>query len=248
MTSRAVSLLRPGLVALLAFSTLQMAPRVLSGQPAQTCTPQYTITKGTDGLVPGINDIANHCDDCDTPLALPFGFELYDHSYVSVNVSSNGRLDFECANEPKGFNVPCLPAPSNTCPYDYTIFAFSHDMRTDAGPVGCLSFPGGKCGIFTSVSGTAPNRIFNIEWRAVRYANTLDTENFEVRLYESNFFPRFDVIYGALNGVVTGDTAGVQGASATGSYSQDFCNATPPAQVSRTYNYCDLLFANDFEQ
>ena len=38
-------------------------------------------------------------------------------------------------------------------------------------------------GIFTSVSGTAPNRIFNIEWRA-QYFPGSGSANFELRLYE----------------------------------------------------------------
>ena len=36
---------------------------------------------------------------------------------------------------------------------------------------GCNGFPGATCGIFTSVTGTAPNRQFNIEWRAVHFAH-----------------------------------------------------------------------------
>ena len=71
----------------------------------------------------------------------------------------------------------CLPAPPNVGPYDYTIFPMWQDMRTDIGLSGCASFPGGTCGVFTSVSGTAPNRIFNIEWRTVYFAdNVLDGE------------------------------------------------------------------------
>ena len=57
-----------------------------------------------------------------------------------------------------------------------------------------LSLPGGTCGIFTSVSGTAPNRIFNIEWRTVYFADPNQTANHELRLYEGQ--TRFDVIYG----------------------------------------------------
>ena len=164
-----------------------------------------------------------------------------------MNVSSNGRLDFVCGNEPGGFSTSCLPAPPNICSYDFTIFPFWHDLRTDTGLSGCASLQGEACGIFTSVSGTAPNRIFNVEWRAVRFANLMDTENFEVRLYESHPFQRFDVIYGTLNDVTTDDTAGVQGDSAGGFLTEDFCNATPTSDVARSYNLCDGLFADGFE-
>ena len=59
------------------------------------CPPsQYTITDGTDAIVPGDTDTGNHCDDCDTAVTIPFPFTLYDQTFTSVNVSSNGRLDF----------------------------------------------------------------------------------------------------------------------------------------------------------
>ncbi|PYV67664.1 MAG: hypothetical protein DMG96_38645 [Acidobacteria bacterium] len=111
-------------------------------------------------------------------------------------------------------------------------------MRTDLGLSGCSGFPGGNCGIFTSVSGTTPNRIFNIEWRTVLFANNASRQNFEVRLYENpaeNL--RFDVIYATLN--TTGHdhpyVGGVQGDSGAGFFTQDFCGDTPPQNVSRTY-------------
>src|SRR5262249_32309103 len=43
------------------------------------CPPsQYVFTAGTDTIVPGTTDIGSHCDDCDTQIALPFPFQLYD--------------------------------------------------------------------------------------------------------------------------------------------------------------------------
>src|SRR5438067_12021450 len=132
------------------------------------CPPsQYVITEGADAIVPGDTDIGSHCDDCDTPVTIPFPFQLYDQTYSSVNVSSNGRLDFVVPNEPGGYVTNCLPAPPNIGPYDFTVFPVWQDMRTDIAGMGCSSFPGGVCGIFTSVTGSAPNRIFNIEWRTV---------------------------------------------------------------------------------
>jgi len=105
-------------------------------------------------------------------------------------------------------------------------------MRTDVGLSGCSTWPNG-CGIFTTVSGTAPNRIFNIEWHAVRFSNNADTADFEVRLYENDPSQRFDLIYGASTNITASDAAGVQGA--TGSVTQDFCNTPSPQNVSRTY-------------
>ena len=219
---------------------------VASAETLDTCIPtptptpcpgdQYTIAAGAAAIIPGTADTGNHCDDCDTAVALPFSFKLYGQTYNSVNVDSNGRLDFVTANEPGGYVTNCLPAPPNVGPYDYTIFGLWHDMRTDAGLSGCATFANG-CGIFTSVSGSAPNRIFNIEWHAVRFDDNSQTVNFEVRLYENSTVTnkRFDIVYGTSNGVATADAAGVQGDSAAGLYTQDFCNAAAPQNVSRTY-------------
>ena len=165
-----------------------------------TTTPagcQYTFTTGTDPIVPGTTDTGNHIDDGDTFVALPFSFSLYDQTYNGVNVNSNGRLDFVCINEPLGYLSACLPAPDNQCPYAYTIFPLWSDYRTDVIGEGCSTFASG-CGIFTSVSGTAPNRIFNIEWRAVYFADHTQTANFEARLYENNPNKRFDFIFGTV--------------------------------------------------
>jgi len=205
------------------------------------CPPsQYVITNGTDTIVPGDTDTGNHIDDGDTFVALPFPFQLYDQTYNGVNVSSNGRLDFVCVNEFGGYITSCLPAPPNQCPYDYTIFSVWEDQRTDFGLSGCASFPGGNCGIFTSVSGSAPNRIFNIEWRTVLFADNNATQNHEVRLYENDPNLKFEVIIGTLNSPNADQTwvSGVQGNSGAGFFTQDFCippGGSPPTNVSRNY-------------
>jgi hypothetical protein len=209
----------------------------------QSC--QYVITQGTDRIVPGDTDIGNHCDGCDTFIPLPFDFQLYGTTYTEVNVSDNGRLDFVNVNEPGGYITACLPAPPGYftgLPYDNTIFALWQDMRTDVAGEGCDSFSSG-CGIFTSVTGSAPNRIFNIEWRAVLYWDQTAPQNFEVRLYENDPNRRFDVIIGTLTPPDPGPlerawVSGVQGDSNLGFYTEDFCICwpdPPPQNESRTY-------------
>src|SRR5207247_3957399 len=85
--------------------------------------------------------------------------------------------------------------------------------------------------------GSAPDRIFNIEWRAVYFADPSATANFEVRLYENpNENLRFDVVVGTVQ--VGGDhsyVSGVQGNSGAGFFTQDFCDTSPPAAASHTY-------------
>jgi hypothetical protein len=223
------------------------------GNPNQTFTGshtvqgcQYVITQGTDRIAPGNTDIGNHCDGCDTLIPLPFDFHLYGTTYTGVNVSDNGRLDFVNVNEPGGYITACLPAPPGYftgLPYDNTIFALWQDHVTLATLDGCSSFPGGTCGIFTSVTGSAPNRIFNIEWRTVLYWDTAAPQNFEVRLYENDQNGRFDVVFGTLTPPIIGPlerawVSGVQGDGNLGFYTEDFCICwpdPPPQNESRTY-------------
>src|SRR5207249_5501336 len=74
----------------------------------------------------------------------------------------------------------------------------------------------------TSVSGTSPNRIINIEWRATAFASTVDHANFEARLYEGQ--DRFDFVYAQVINVGSGATVGVQ--QEAGSYTQYSCNTS----------------------
>ena len=167
------------------------------------CPPQnhYHIAQIGGSIVPGTTDTGNHVDDGTTPVTLPFSYTLYDQTFTTANVDSNGTFQF--MSPVSIFTNTCLPDTSRT----YLIFPYWDDQRTDANS-GCSAFPGGTCGIFTSVSGTAPNRIFNIEWRTVYFADTTTTANYEVRLYEGQ--SHYDVIYGAVASGNSSATAGVQ--------------------------------------
>ena len=130
--------------------------------------------------MPGTTDIGNHGDDTVTTVALPFPFTLYDQSFTSVNLSSNGNAQFTTTDAT--FTNQCLPWTT----HNYTIYPYWDD----------LYLVNSGFGIFTSISGTAPNRIFNIEWRA-QYFPGSGSAGFELRLYEGQL--RFDVIYGTVS-------------------------------------------------
>src|SRR5438874_11629065 len=185
--------------------------------PTPTCSGGggYVISQIGGSIVPGTVDSGNHGDDVVTTIALPFSYTLYDTPFASINVSSNGPAQFTTVAT--DFTNVCLPWLS----HNYTVFPYWDDQRTDnLGWVGCTGYPGGTCGIYTSVSGTAPNRIFNIEWRAVYFANTALQANDELRLYEGH--TRFDIIYGTVANGNTSATAGVQKNDTT--FTQYFCN------------------------
>src|SRR5947207_768042 len=173
----------------------------------QGCTPadHYTITQIGGSIVPGTTDIGNHGDDQVTTVALPFSYTLYDQTFNAVNLSSNGNAQFTTLDT--AFTNSCLPWLT----HNYTIFPYWDDLfLVNAG-----------FGIFTSVSGNPPNRIFNIEWRA-QYFPGSGTANLELRLYEGQ--SRFDVIYGTVTNANTSATAGVQKNDTA--FDQYFCNGS----------------------
>src|SRR5207253_5661899 len=85
-----------------------MAPNVCA-------TSNYLVYTSTGAsLVPGTVDTGNHCDDCLTSIALPFAYTLYDQTFSTAQVSSNGQLDFGTGNS--SYSNVCLPEA--TAPYD----------------------------------------------------------------------------------------------------------------------------------
>ena len=201
--------------------------------PSPTPTPTFTptpiptpspcgglnIIQIGGSIEPGATDTGNHGDDVVTNVPLPFSFTLYDQSFNSVNVSSNGNAQFTGSDA--AFTNVCLPWSD----HNYSIFPYWDDLRTDANS-GCAAYPGGNCGIYTSVSGTAPNRIFNIEWRAVYFGDSGQRANFELRLHEGQ--NRFDVVYGTVDQGNSSSTAGVQRENTC--FTEYFCNGSggPP--------------------
>ena len=173
----------------------------------------YDVITSTGTIISGTVDIGNHCDHCMTQIDLPFSFQLYDQVFTQANVSSNGNVQFLSNNHASVFG--CLP--SNWL--DYAISPYWNDLSTYGA--------NGSAGIFTAVTGTAPNRTFHIEWRAcITGAPGVPcssvTTNFEVNLHEGQ--GTFDVVYGPVAQAFR-STVGVQRANgADGQYTVYSCN------------------------
>ena len=164
-----------------------------------TATPTATVcasgwVTGTASIIPGTDDTGNHCDDCVTNVTLPFSFQFYDQTFTSVNVVSNGNLQFNSVDD--NYDNACLPDVAK----DYAMLPYWDDLRTD-------DFTLSGEGIYTSLSGSTPNRIFNIEWRA-EYYDSGSPVNFEVRLYEGTNAWQF--IYGDNADEGASATVGIQ--------------------------------------
>ena len=195
----------------------------------------YTFSVGSGSIVPGTTDTGNHTDDGSTVIALPFSYQMYDTSFANVAVGSNGHLTFGTVNN--AFNPTCIPIVTAT----YAIFPYETDQCT--GP--CTGVTGTTYGIFTSTSGVAPNRIFNIEYRTAYYnsGGAGIPLNYEVRLYEGQ--TAFDVIYGTVPATFTPPAArnlsvGAQRTNAT-QFVLEGCDTTgggsPPVSAGQLYHY-----------
>jgi hypothetical protein len=159
---------------------------------------QYSITRTTEAsIVPGTVEIGIDCQfNCTKTIDLPFPFTLYDRTFTSAIVGSNGVLAFLRNDNP--MEPTCLPSAS----FDYAIVPDWELLVYRYEPESSDKLPSHEApvdaGVWVSVTGTAPNRVFNIEWRAKDRYN-VSPVNFEVRLYENSPEGRFDIIYAAVN-------------------------------------------------
>ena len=149
----------------------------------------YNFTVGTDTFVPGVDDTGNHGDDVGTVITLPFSVTLYGQTFTSATVGSNGHMTFGTAQN--GFGISCSPfgisgATDALAPY-------WGDQCTGA----CFNTPCNGCGIFTTTTGSAPNRIFYVEYRTNYYGlggQNQDLLDYEIALHEDGN-PPFEFIY-----------------------------------------------------
>ena len=144
----------------------------------------YDFTVGTDTFVPGVDDLAPNCDDCDVTVNFPFSVNLFGGSFTTAQAGSNGHLTFGAANAT--FTITCPPpfGVSGTtevlAPYwvDQTVLKANSDS------------------IFTTTTGSAPNRIFYVEWVS-QYLSGGNLD-YEVAIFE-NGTPPFEYIYNTIN-------------------------------------------------
>ena len=184
-------------------------------------------------LVPGSQD-----DDITVPLALPatFAFSIYGTPVTQLRVDTNGILGFNALSGASSAGNGPLPAGIFSTP---SLVAHWDDLDGSPGAT-----TGG--GVYTSESGVAPNRIFNIEWRMTRYRDnavaTAPTIIFTVRLYETTNL--MEIVYtnvvgnnGQTNGT-NGDSAtiGVQ-AAASGTQFTQFSNDTASLAAGRKLTF-----------
>ncbi len=190
--------------------------------PICTLNANYLLTTATGATqVPATTYVpGSTCNACTVNIPLPFTYSLYDTPYTSVVASTEGNLQFT-TNTAIGANT-CLPAAV----LGDSIVAYWDDLNTNINDT---------MGIYTSTTGVAPSRIFNIRWVGGYVANDVRVD-FEVRLYEGQ--PKYEVIYGQTRGGFSA-TIGVQKADGT-RFTQYSCNTNGTVQsgLKLTFNRC----------
>ncbi|MFZ6029041.1 MAG: proprotein convertase P-domain-containing protein [Chloroflexota bacterium] len=134
-------------------------------------------------------------DDTTKNVSLPFSFTFAGTAYTSVNISSNGNIHFGTASN--AYSNVAIPNTGNP---NALIAAYWDDLSPNLGGA-----------IYTAVSGTAPNRVFVVEWRDVRrYSGSTNGVTFEIQLVEGS-----NQVWILIQDGVFGSTTYDNGASAT---------------------------------
>lgn len=154
--------------------------------PDPTCTPSYTFALSGTPFVSGVTDIGNHCDNCGTAITLPFPVSLYGQTFMAATAGSNGQLTFGTPYDDSG--VTCSPFGNTVATYVMAPY-WADQCTSNCGNTACTG-----CGIFTTTVGTAPDRIFYVEFRTQYFNQTTDLLHYEIALYE-NGTPPFRYIY-----------------------------------------------------
>jgi len=202
----------------------------MAGKASAQCTT-YNVTTTAGGVIdPGTVRVDGTGADDTTfavPGGMPFAWNFYGTTYpvgATVGACSNGFLLLG-STAVSSFSNACLP--SATMGANASIMPFWDDqITTDLAPAT------GR-GIFTSVTGSAPNRVFNVEWRNRQYNNS-NVLNYEVRIYEGQTY--FDFIYGTMS-VASSATVGVEKTSTPAVFTSVSCNSTSIIPSGTVYRF-----------
>ena len=191
------------------------SPATLNFSSPVGAAPNYVFTSSSGATIPagGVLVAGSAVDDGTVAITTPagFAFTVYGNSFPggsTLTASSNGNLQF-AATGSTAFTNAALPV-SGTFPATLpTIFPYWDD----------LDLRNGTNGIYTSLTGSSPNRIFTVEWRGILFGAAASTVNFAVLLHEGS--SSFDFVYlNAVGASGAGATIGVQPAATGTGFTQ----------------------------
>ncbi|MFC4007107.1 S8 family serine peptidase [Nonomuraea purpurea] len=130
----------------------------------------YTCKSDGQAYVAGTDKLALSGDDEAVQVNLPFPVPFYGTGQSRAWVGTNGFLTFAADRITTASNgrLPSTATPNNA------LYPYWDDLTVDA-----------QAGVYTGVTGTAPHRVFVVEWRNVGFYNAADQRiSFEALLGE----------------------------------------------------------------
>jgi len=134
---------------------------------AQTNYPIHVVTPN---YIEASTSLPLTGDDASLLITLPFPFTFYGATYNQAYVNTNGYLNFLAGQSYS--NNRCIP---RFTPPNGAIYVFWDDLDVDK-----------NASVRTELRGTAPKRLFVIEWRNVTFFDDgVNRIDFEIILYET---------------------------------------------------------------
>lgn len=170
-----------------AASACQSSGGTFQGPGTNCGTPTYTNDSSSLSFeeIRALGDLlsVSNADDATQPVPIGFDFNFMGNVYSSVNVSTNGNIQF--GNNPSALNVN-FPIPTAAAPNNM-IAPLWNDFNPSAGG-----------GIYTlsDSSGGAGNGRFIVSWESVPRYLFNDSNSFQVILHESG---SFELRYGPIS-------------------------------------------------
>ncbi|TMR98534.1 S8 family serine peptidase [Nonomuraea basaltis] len=130
----------------------------------------YTCRSGAQAYVAGTEKLALTGDDEAVQVTLPFPIPFYGAGQAKAWIGTNGFLTFAADRIVTASNgrLPTTTTPNNA------VYPYWDDLTVDA-----------QGGVYTAVTGTAPHRVFVVEWRNVNfYSDTSQRISFSALLGE----------------------------------------------------------------
>ncbi|NUT08410.1 MAG: PKD domain-containing protein [Hamadaea sp.] len=165
-------------------------------------------------------------DDAYQSVALPFAMPFYGSTYTTAWVDTNGVLSFGAQPQGASWNHGAIPSAAAWNTPNTAIYPLWDDLIADS-----------SSGIYTSTSGTAPNRRFTVEWRDVRfYSDTNARVSFKVVLQENGTITLAYTDIGAAS-VEKGSTATIGIENAAGTVALQYSLNNPKLVSGRTVTF-----------
>jgi hypothetical protein len=164
---------------------LRQLPRIRPPAPGE-----YRIVESADAvMIPGDTDVGAHCDNCVVRIDFPFAVPLYERWYAQAWIDPHGALFFD--HPTTTIHRHCVPW------YDREDALFPAWSKYHVG------------GVYTAVTGSAPQRRFVIEWRLFASMGPGDgLANFEVIFHEDSAV--ISVVFGEMVADPGNVVAGIQ--------------------------------------